>query len=431
VKEQDEGGIFVEGVGKMGLDVTAKPEPWRRGYYEVLMGAARAAEHLDGWVRDTKRNTAFPANTVIGPSNPNPRPVPPGAMSAPREEDCERAFEAPETFYMKVLSTNGFTPKQKLDAALGLAAWFDYSGTPDSAREMYKWGLDIASPGVQVFGRNGNFKDGLEYTENVLDATTAVAIHHARNENLNLALPLFLSLLRARRALPNETAASRASVVEEEGEIGPMSAVFSWLTSAFRVPAFPPPPPDGTSIPTRDAKSRCQEAGLMAYIGEILYVNNANSQKGTTAGSTRAQEDGLAWTREAVDCAEAELRGGNARGVSGFQNMTKEAHKVCKECLETGLGNWAMMVRKLADEEKVVREKKENAIQANKSSGGWMGFGAKSVSVDQEVEKEMIKEKIHVPGRWESEQAVVRERIRRAGDVLGAATIDGSGLLFV
>lgn len=34
---QDDGQIYVEGVGKAGLDISLKSEPWRRGYYDVLI----------------------------------------------------------------------------------------------------------------------------------------------------------------------------------------------------------------------------------------------------------------------------------------------------------------------------------------------------------------------------------------------------------
>ena len=139
LQDQDEGGILVAGVGRAGFDISQKPESWRRGYYQILMGAARAAEHLDGWVRDKTRNIAFPSNVVIGPTNPDPRPVPPGAKSAPREENCEPAFEAPETYYLRILTTRGFTDKQRVDAALAYAAWLDFKKTPKTALEMYKW----------------------------------------------------------------------------------------------------------------------------------------------------------------------------------------------------------------------------------------------------------------------------------------------------
>ena len=74
IREQAEGGIYVQGVGKTGFDITAKSEPWRRGYYQCLMGCARAAEHLDGLVWDRSRQTIFFAGNVVGPSNPPPPP---------------------------------------------------------------------------------------------------------------------------------------------------------------------------------------------------------------------------------------------------------------------------------------------------------------------------------------------------------------------
>src|SRR6266536_661032 len=43
LSDQDEGGILVAGIGKTGFDISSKPESWRRGYYQVLMGAARSA----------------------------------------------------------------------------------------------------------------------------------------------------------------------------------------------------------------------------------------------------------------------------------------------------------------------------------------------------------------------------------------------------
>ncbi len=208
--EQDEGGILVEGIGKTGYDITNKSEPWCRGYYQVLMGTAKTAEHLDGWVRDKTRKIAFPAQVVIGPSNPNPKPVTPGAQSAPREEDCEPAFDPPETFYMRILTTKGFTTKQRLDAALAYAEWLDYKGATSTALDMYRWGLDIAlaatpSPDsvfdredLMIKSRSGPVPD------NVLQAATAIAIHFAKKSEFENALPTFLSVLRARRLLPDE-----------------------------------------------------------------------------------------------------------------------------------------------------------------------------------------------------------------------------------
>ncbi|KAI9745233.1 MAG: hypothetical protein M1818_001511 [Claussenomyces sp. TS43310] len=389
LQDQLEGGILVAGVGKTGFDIEKKSEPWRRGYHDCLMGAARAAEHLDGWVRDRTRNIAFPANTVIGPSNPNPRPVPPGAKTPPREENCEAAFDPPQTYYMRVLTTKGFTERQKLEAALGYAAWLEYKGTPEAAFEMYKWALDISGSETST--------DGLP-SANTLMAATALAVHHARNDNLSTALPIFLSVLRARRSLPQDDQAmlsARASL--DETSKGFFANLTSMVRSAIKPPSYPPPPDTGTTAPTRNSEERCQEAGIMTYIGEILYASS-----NTNAG----REDGLAWTREAVDLAEEELRG---RAASA-SNVAKQT---CRECLETGLGNWAKMVSKLSREE---REGKTTTTKV----GGWLGFGGH--------EQEQA-----VKGRWESEESVVQERTKRARDVLSTpvAGRSSSSILFV
>lgn len=396
IRDQDEGGILVAGIGKTGFDITGKPESWRRGYYEVLMGAARAAEHLDGWVRDKTRNVAFPANVVIGPSNPDPRPVPPGAKAAPREEDCEPAFEGPETYYMRVLTTNGFTEKERVDAALAYGAWLDFKRTPETALEMYKWALDIAtagSPTSVVDGLTGTLvPDAGTPSANVLTATTALAVHHAVNSNLSLALPIFLSVLRARRSLPEPPATMLSTLTPDEEDNGIMKAVMSLIKSALVAPTYPAPPPDGTSPPMRSPKERCEEAGVMTYIGEILYASN------TTKTS---REDGLAWTREAVDIAEEELRG---------KRVDKEGKQTCKQCLEVGLRNWTQMVEKLARKEEEAKAAKGSTV------GGWLGFGG-------EEQKDII-------GRWESEKQVIRERSRRAGELLtGSTRSAGSGYL--
>lgn len=383
LEDLDEGGILVAGIGKTGFDISNKSEPWRRGYYQVLMGAAKAAEHLDGWVRDTTRNVAFPANVVIGPSNPSPRPVPPGAKSPPKEEDCEPAFEAPEKYYMRVLTTQGFTEKQRMDAALAYAAWLDFKNTPEAAFEMYKWALDIATanspenivdPATMVL----NTKAGAP-SENVLAATTAIAVHHAVNSNLNSALPILLSVLRARKLLPEAPSTMRSTLTPDVEDTGLLAIIRSVIKSILVAPEYPSPPSAGTEPPLRDSKERCEEAAIMTYIGEILYASKT---------SKTSREDGLAWTREAVDIAEEELRG---------KQVGKEAGKTCKQCLQVGLGNWSAMVARLAEEEKDAKAK-------TPKSGSWLGFGG-------ETQKD-------IAGRWESEEQVVKERLRRASEVL-------------
>lgn len=396
LEELDEGGILVAGIGKTGFDISKKSEPWRRGYYQVLMGAAAAAEHLDGWVRDKTRNVAFPGDVVIGPSNPNPRPVPPGAKSAPREEDCEAAFEDPAKYYMRILTTRGFSEKQRMDAALSYAVWLDFKKTPDAAFEMLRWALDIAtanSPEPIVDPATGviNPKAGSP-SANVLSATTALAVHHAVNSDLSSALPIFLSVLRARKLLASPPATMLSTFTSNEEDNGLMKSFRSIITSALMPPEYPPAPSDGTAPPLRDSKQCCAEAGIMTYIGEILYASKT---------SKNSREDGLAWTREAVDIAEEELRG---------KRINSEGKKICKQCLEVGLGNWAAMVARLAKEEK-------EAKAPNSKSGSWLSFGG-------ETPKDVV-------GRWESEEQVVKERTRRASDVLGSPSGRSSSFLLL
>ncbi|KFY39651.1 hypothetical protein V494_03890, partial [Pseudogymnoascus sp. VKM F-4513 (FW-928)] len=336
---EDESQILIPGVGRSGYDITAKPESWRRGYFEALLGAARAAEFLDSCTKDKNTGHVFSKVAVIGPSNPNPRPVPPGSAPPPHEEDCEPAYLPPETFYMRILTTTGFTDAQRLYAALAYASWLDFKGTPEAAGEMCKWGLDIAKSGTAnpdsvVDPATHTIKStAVAPSQNVLRATTAMAEHKARNKDLAGALPIFLSVLRARRALPQ---GPKKEVQEPKG---PWRQTVELVKYALVPPEFPPPPTDGNMVPTRGPDERCEEAALMAWIGEIMYAS---------ASDTAGKESGLAWTRESVDVAEEELRGGVEDG------------RKCRQCLQTGLGNWSQMVGKLAKEEK--KRKKEGGV---------------------------------------------------------------------
>ncbi|TGO48236.1 hypothetical protein BCON_0246g00040 [Botryotinia convoluta] len=384
IEEQDEGGILVAGVGKAGYDITKKSEEWRRGYYGVLMGAANTAEHLDDWVNDTTRDIWFPKNQMRGPSNPKPKPIRVGSPPPPKEENCEKAYDPPEKFYMHILTTKGFTEKQRVDAALAYAAWLDFKKSPEAAMEMYKWAMDISTssdPSSSSIDPNTHTLniDAGPPSENLLNTSTALAIHHATHSNISKSLPIFLSILRARKSLPASQQHMIDTLTVDDEEPPMWKTIWKFLKETLSPPAYPPAPSDGTSSPLRNPKELCEEAILMTYIGEILYTSNAG---------IKSKEDGLAWTREAVDISEVELRKRRA--------LDKESKKVCKSCLEVGLGNWQKMVRNLAEDEKLKKGNGENA------KGGWLGFGGK----------------LETTGRWEAEEGVVSDRIRRAKDVL-------------
>ncbi len=369
---EQEGGI--PGMGKMGYDIESKPEPWRRGYHEALMGAAKGAENLDGFVRDKARKIVFPPDVVIGPSNPNPRPVPKGAADPPLEEDCEPAFESPEVYYTRILTTKGFTTGQRLVAALAYADWLDFKHLSGSAKEMYSWALDIATSATQNQGEQvvdvatGVIKpDARTVSSNVLLATTSLATHEARNGNLSAALSIFLSVLRARRALPPPPPPPPLLdfvAPEKPKSLLERDVTYVYFRSLLRPlwtrPAYPDPPPSGDEQALRTATSICEEAGLMANIGEILYT-------------TASTNEGLAWTREAVEVAESQ-----------FMKSTGDqiAVEKCRECLDVATGNWLQMVVRLAE--------------IHHEHGGQMSEGGKEPGLDAQIkpdEEETNKEK--------------------------------------
>ncbi|KAH2654749.1 hypothetical protein KXV92_003772 [Aspergillus fumigatus] len=314
IKEQEEGGIYVEGVGRTGFDITAKSEPWRRGYHQALMGAAKAAENLEGWLTDRKQRISAPAEYVVGPSNPRPKPMPAGQKKVPREEDSEPASPSPEVFYMKILTTKGFDTRQKLDAALAYADWLDYKGLPETARDMYAWAMDIAAAGSSVDAskvvdtKTGVLKNDTQAlpSENILRVSTALAVHHARQGNLPTALSIFTSVLKARRSLP-------------------------------------PPPPDAKPFVLPSIPKSTRDPFVSLY------------------NSIKTMETGLAWTRDAVDLAESTIL-----ELGGFEDHNPQ-HR-CAECLRVGLENWKTMVSQL-----VAQAEREERESIEKAKHSWFG----------------------------------------------------------
>lgn len=395
---QEEGPIYVEGVGKTGLDISSKSEPWRRAYFEAIMGAARAAESLDGWVKDTTRGIAFPRELVIGPSNPRPKPVSIGGDSAPLEENCVPGFEKPEAYYMKILTTHGFTSGQRLAAALAHGDWLDFKGLPSSAEEMYDWALDIAMGSLPVGVNNvvdnntGIINAHAKHiSSNILAATTALATHHARNNNIAQALPIFLSILRARRQLSLSPAITSPSAEIPQADNSMGFETMRWLMkSIFSTPPYPPAPPTGDDISLRTLTGVCDEAGLMAHVGEIFF---ASSYQAPASQKSTPKASGLSWTRDAVDLAETTL----ASIPSGYEEE-EEARMKCTQCLETGVTNWKYMVDAMLREEKA--REQELSEMAKKPGSRFWGNSTSNVEAADNV------------SRWERETEMVDSRMQ-------------------
>lgn len=376
IKLSDEVDSSLEVPGEfINCDISAMSEEWRRGYFEAIMLAAKAAEHLEGWVRDKTRNVVCAPEFVIGPSNPRPTPIPPGQPHAPREEDCEQAYPVADNWYMKILATTGLSPRQKMEAALEYASFMEFKNGQEGAEALYSLALASASAGVDSSKLPYDtttfvIKDGMSAPSmNILDALTAIANQKARRGDISSALPIYISLLRTRRSLsdiPPPADRSKANTL----------SAYKRFVNFFGPPPYPAPGPDGTQPPWRSPYERCQEASLNLYIGEILYA-------------TSSRDEGLAWTRDGVDQAEEQLR------ALGSANRDKATKQICRECLGTGLENWTTMVSRLA--------RAEEAKKSGASASGMFSFWGGT----QDAE-----------GRWAAEEAVVQERTRRTRELM-------------
>ncbi|EXJ68070.1 uncharacterized protein A1O5_08685 [Cladophialophora psammophila CBS 110553] len=377
-----------------GFDVSAKSEQWRRGYHEALMGAARVAEHLEGLCKlkgDVRGGRVYPRESIPAPDNPRPKPLPysrrQGHVTPPTLEEVEDAFPPPHVFYEKILNTIGFDTRQRLDAALAYADWCDFKANDRTAEDLYVKASEIAQSGLPagtadvVDVQTGIILKGREdaVSDNILRACTAFGVHHVRGENVKNALPVFLSVLRARKTLPASPlgpAIGPSKVkLAEEGE-GLLAYVYALKDLLVERP-YPPPPPTGNERPYHTLKEACEEVGLMTYIGEILFA---------TSASERAK--GLSWTRDSVEAAEA---------IMWVMDEQKErdGRERCRECLETGLQNWKAMSQQMAR----LAAKKEQEIERSKGLFG-LGLGTK-----QQLEKARNERR-----RWDEESLQVELR---------------------
>jgi hypothetical protein len=261
-----------------------------------------------------------------------------------------------------------------MEAALQYASYTEYKQMPEGAQALYNLALAEATSGMDESKlpydtKTFVLKEGLGLpSSNILDVLTAIASFKARQGDVASSLPIYLSLLKARRSLPSK--APRVPIPERRN-----LSTYRKIVEFIAPPDYPAPPPDGTLPPWRSPEERCQEAALNVYIGEILYAKSS-------------REEGLAWTRDGVDVAEEQLR---ELSVSNSDKITKQT---CRECLVTGLDNWSLMVTRLANEERLKKE--EGAKPASFSF--WSG--------PQEA-----------PDRWAAEETVLKERMRRTREL--------------
>ena len=489
-------GPSVLAADSQAMDIRAKSEPWRRGYYEALLAAAATAEHVDGWVRDRTRNLVCPADVVVGPSNPNPRPLPPGASGAPREEDCDPCFPSPAELYLKLLHTRGLAPRQQITAALAFANYLEFKHDTDAAAYVYGQAVLVARAPPRDAGSGAAYgktffeptseggddtADATRWVKNWMEAQsrssqdadaappvsrnlvktlTAHATFKARSGDVAGALPLFIALLQARRAIP--PSAPTQSPMSPKASRAKPDGIANQILALLAPPAYPPPPDDGYSPPPPGARSICEEAALRLHIGEILY---ASARKGPASKSSwalfssgtqqhHAREEGIAWTREAVDMAEEQLhalarkniskkkdmhkRGGVSSALNQLANpITSEGKATCRDCLVAGIDNWAVMVAQLARDEQKEAAAKASATQASASASSasswwpsWLSFwGGGSSSGNSAGDMSTHSSAEAKLGRWAAEERVIQERRRRVRELLDDAVPASHGIM--
>jgi hypothetical protein len=388
-------------------DVSSMPESWRRGYFESLMLYAATAQHLHGWMKDRTRDIMFPPEVIIGPSNPRPKPIRPGQASAPREEDCEAVYPSADDIYVRIVSTPGFTTRQKMDAALAHASWLEFNDLHGPASIMYERAVELSLENAPSPPPLDSATRALRGTtplpsENLLTSLTALATFQARSGNVTSALPILVSILKARKSLPNLANDNSFLSSSPSSSSSKTQSLITSFLNLVRPPPYPTTPLDGTAPPVRDSKELCLEAALHLHIGEILY-----------ASRPEGREEGLAWTRDAVDLAEEQLR----RLGSDADDSLREAKTVCRDCLSAGMENWGLMVARLAREERARQEggaRRDETVTASGggggAGGGWFGLWGQGQSQGA-VKPEDVD-------RWAAEERVIEERQRRAAELL-------------
>jgi hypothetical protein len=328
------------------FDISGKPEAWRRGYFEVLSGAARAAERLDGLVVDVKTKKGWPVQYVVGPSNPEPKLLP--AMRSteqPQEENCVRITPPAGEYYEKLLATRGLEAGQVIATELAYSEWLDSIGDHDVAeshiRSALSRSLEATSNPSQVMDvKRGVIKpNATTLTTNILQSATALGVHLASTGQPDFALPIFLSVVRAYRSIPNHQP-KKAYTIAFDPSTDLWTLISTYSRNFWSVVEYPPPPPSGNDVLlSRPGDTGCAESAATTYAAEVLFA---------TAPSRR--DTALEWTKKAVETAHARSLGSNVKAQERIQ---------CAECAVVGLENWEAMLTKMVAESMAQQSKKK------------------------------------------------------------------------
>jgi hypothetical protein len=314
------------------MDISAKPEPWRRGYIDALMGAALAAEYSENMFRDEKTGIVWHKQYIQSEDNPEPPSV--KGFKPPLAENCVPVTPSPRAYYNKVLATVGLSDKQFITASLAYANYLSTSNQQVEALNHIHSAISRSliplsqSNGPIVDPRTFALRaDGSIASINLLTSLTALAVHHVTTGSPQAALPIFLSVVRAYRSTPLHKPTVYNLPFDPFASNGEPFAQLLWAkTKEFiGVVEYPPAPASGNEpLSLRQVDEDCAEAITTTYAAETLWAL-APSQH-TTA---------LRWTEDAVSAAGTRSVDMNAKG---------DERERCRTCAEGAMKNWEGMV---------------------------------------------------------------------------------------
>ncbi|KAF2674386.1 hypothetical protein BT63DRAFT_419679 [Microthyrium microscopicum] len=322
------------------FDISGKPEPWRRGYFQVMLEFAKAAEASEHMVYDKKSKSFFMAESVIGPSNPDPTPLHSAVNKAPPlEENCVPLSPSAESFYEKILATRGLNDDQQVETLLSYSEWLDSQERHDHAESLLRKALQISASALPNSSAIINSQTGVIQgkapfvTQNLLDSATALGIHLAQNAKTSAALSIFLSVLQAYRSCPRDLSHDGRPHLSYSGTI-PADVLMAGLREKFsRLLSdveYPPPPPSRNLPLVRRGDEGCKEAAAIIYASELLF-----------ATSSSRQDTALKWIKEALETAEDQ--------VSDTSNSMDDRWR-CNQCIPVALDAWWDMIQQLKAE---------------------------------------------------------------------------------
>lgn len=328
-------------------DLREKSYEWRTGYLEALLICIEAAEKLSGKAIDTRTSQLLSNEQYMQYM---------GWVSAQRQAhrlgDQTTPFvfpthliaagPPPKYFYDSLLTTIGLTPRQYYSAANQYAIWLEHSKSFHEAEIVYQSLLDsaiinlppqtshIIDPNTAIISAGA---PPAVLSENLISSVTWLARFWARQGDISKALPPLISVLRARQSLPLvDTPTDKGFEMPRP----PPGFFESSKRLALDILTRPPPLEEpinssGLEPPARTQRALCEEAALMADIGEIMFAS---------AAETEARERGMSWTIGAVELG-AGVYGGMKAG------RDRPTMEFCRGCILGGLRNWGRMFKEL------------------------------------------------------------------------------------